>query len=91
MKLAIAALLVAMPMLASTAAFAQALNADDMKWINRCISDNKAEPGGTPEIVRKYCMCMNEKMDKNETQSVTTWEKSHPQERTACDKEAGWK
>ena len=45
----------------------------------------------TAEITRKYCMCMNEKMENNEKQSITQWEKSHPQERAACDKEAGWK
>ena len=91
MKLTVAALLVAAPLLASTAAIAQTMNADDMKWINRCINDNKNEPGATPEIIRKYCMCMNEKMDNNETQSISTWEKSHPAERKACDKQAGWK
>lgn len=91
MKLTVAALLVAAPLLASTAAFAQTMNADDVKWINQCINDNKGEPGGTPEVVRKYCMCMNEKMSNNETQSITQWEKSHPAERKACDKESGWK
>jgi hypothetical protein len=91
MKLTVAALLVAAPLLASTAAFAQTMNADDVKWINQCINDNKGEPGGTAEVVRKYCMCMNEKMSNNETQSITQWEKSHPTERKACDKEAGWK
>ncbi len=91
MKLTLAALLVAAPLLASTAVFAQTMNADDMKWINRCINDNKGEPGATPEIIRKYCMCMNEKMSNNETQSISTWEKSHPAERKACDAEAGWK
>ncbi|HEY1545001.1 MAG TPA: hypothetical protein VGG01_21595 [Xanthobacteraceae bacterium] len=91
MKLTVAALLVAAPLLASTAAVAQTMNADDMKWINACITDNKGEPGATPEIIRKYCMCMNEKMSNNETQSITQWEKSHPTERKACDKEAGWK
>lgn len=91
MKLTIAALLVAAPLLASTAAVAQTMNADDVKWINQCIRDNKGEPGATPEIIRKYCMCMNEKMDNNEKQSISQWEKSHKTEREACDKEAGWK
>ena len=91
MKLTVAALLVAAPLLASTAAVAQTMNADDVKWINQCINDNKGEPGATAEIIRKYCMCMNEKMSNNETQSITQWEKSHPAERKACDKEAGWK
>ena len=47
---------------ANTPASAQQMNADDLKWINQCINDNKGEPGGTPPIVRAYCMCMNEKM-----------------------------
>jgi len=34
---------------------------------------------------------MNEKMDNNETQSISQWEKSHPRERAACDRESGWK
>jgi hypothetical protein len=88
MRLAIAALLVATPLIAGNAAFA-APSADDVKWINQCIADNKG--GAAADVVRKYCTCMNDKMDNNETQSITQWEKSHPKERTACDKEAGWK
>ena len=76
---------------ASSSALAQRMNADDVKWINQCISDNKGQPGATDPIVRKYCMCMNEKMGTNETQSISTWEKTHKAEREACDKEAGWK
>jgi hypothetical protein len=74
---------------AGSAAFAQAMNADDVKWINQCIADNKG--GASEAIVRKYCMCMNEKMSNNETKSITEWEKTHPAERAACDKESGWK
>ena len=77
--------------LLSGAAMAQSMNADDMKWINRCISDNRGEPGGTPAIVRAYCICMNEKMDSNETRSITQWEKANPGARKACEREAGWK
>ena len=55
----------------------------------RAAQDNKGDaPDG---VVLKYCTCMNNKMSDNETQSITQWEKSHPAERTACDKEAGWK
>jgi hypothetical protein len=75
--------------IAGSPAVAQQLNADDVKWINQCIADNKG--GAAAEIVRKYCMCMNEKMSNNETKSITEWEKTHPAERAACDKEAGWK
>lgn len=67
------------------------MNADDLKWINQCISDNKGEAGGTPAIVRAYCICMNEKMDNNETRSITQWEKANPKARVACEKQAGWK
>jgi hypothetical protein len=67
------------------------MTADDMKWINQCISDNKGEKGGTPAIVRAYCICMNEKMDDNETRSITQWEKANPKARVACEKQAGWK
>ncbi len=70
-------------------ALAQNLSADDVKWINQCIGDNKG--GAAEAVIRKYCMCMNEKMDNNENQSITQWEKTHPKERAACDKESGWK
>ena len=68
---------------------ANAATADDVKWINQCLTDNKG--GAAEEIVLKYCTCMNNKMSNSETQSITQWEKSHPQERAACDKDAGWK
>jgi hypothetical protein len=63
---------------------------DDAKWVAKCVSDNKDANVGV-EIITKYCTCMNNKMDDNETQSITQWEKSHPDERKACDKESGWK
>jgi hypothetical protein len=34
---------------------------------------------------------MNEKMDENETRSISEWEKANPRARAACDKESGWK
>ena len=76
---------------AASPASAQKMNADDLKWINQCINDSRGEPGATPAIARAYCMCMNEKMDDNETRSITQWEKTHPAERKACDAQAGWK
>lgn len=72
-------------------ALAQKMTADDFKWINQCMTDNKKEPGATEEIVRKYCVCMNNKMDNNETLSITQWEKKNPRARAACDKESGWR
>ena len=64
--------------------------ADDMKWISQCLKDN-ADAKVAPEVVTAYCTCMNNKMSDNETQSITTWEKSHPQERADCDRQSGWK
>jgi hypothetical protein len=72
-------------------ASAQQMNADDLKWINQCIQDNRDEPGGTPAVIRAYCVCMNEKMDSKETRSITQWEKSNPAARQTCERQAGWK
>lgn len=71
-------------------ALAQELTADDVKWINQCVRDNKNE-GAKPAVVRKYCICMNDKMDNNEAQSISQWEKTHPKERAECDRVSGWK
>lgn len=83
----IASLIAITAMLTSTCAFA---GADDDAWIKRCIKDN-AKEGATAEVVKKYCTCMNNKMDDNETKSITAWEKTHPDEMKACEKAAGWK
>jgi hypothetical protein len=91
MKHLVAAIIVATSFVVTGPASAQKLNADDMKWINQCIDDNRGEPGATPAITRAYCMCMNEKMDSNESQSISQWEKTHKKERDACGRQAGWK
>ncbi len=88
MKYRAAVLIAAGSLLAVSAAFAT--TADDRKWIAQCVTDNKDE-GQTPQVVLKYCTCMNNKMSDNETQTITQWEKTHKKEREACDKEAGWK
>ncbi len=72
-------------------ASAQKQTADDVKWINQCVDDNKAEPGATLAIAQAYCTCMNEKMDNNESRSISQWEKTHRKERDACSKQAGWR
>lgn len=76
-------------LLAAPGAYADTTE-DDVTWINQCIADNKKE-GATEDVVRKYCVCMNNKMSDGETKSITEWEKTHPDEVKACDKEAGWK
>jgi len=65
-------------------------DANDLKWIAKCLQDN-ATAEVTTDVVVKYCTCMTRKMDKNEMLSVTQWEKTHPTEREACDRESGWK
>ena len=65
-------------------------DSDDAAWIKKCVADNKRE-GASPEVVAAYCSCMNGKMSSDETLSITAWEKTHPTEMAACDKEAGWK
>jgi len=46
MKLAAVVLCLVGSAMAGNAAFAQAMNADDVKWINQCIADNKG--GASP-------------------------------------------
>jgi hypothetical protein len=88
MKFVAVALMLAGSALANSAALAQKMNADDLKWVNQCIDDNKG--GASATVVRAYCICMNEKMDDNETRSITQWEKTHKAEMAACDKQSGW-
>ena len=72
-------------------ASAQKMNADDVKWVNQCIDDSRGVEGYTPARARAYCMCMNEKMDDNETRTITQWEKSHPAAQHDCEQKSGWK
>lgn len=65
-------------------------DADDAKWVAKCVADN-SDAKASPDVVKKYCSCMNDKMSSNETQTISQWEKSHPKEMAACEKEAGWK
>jgi hypothetical protein len=87
MKTTALAIMLAAVAAASAPAFA---GPDDAKWVAQCVSDNKDEKAAV-DVISKYCTCMNNKMSDNETQSITQWEKTHAAERTACDKEAGWR
>lgn len=87
MKIVVLVLMIALSVLSSGLAYA---DSDDVKWIARCLEDNK-DAKVPAEVIQKYCACMNNKMDANETRSITEWEKTHPQERADCDKEAGWR
>ena len=87
MKLRLGTLCLVVLLSATAQAFA---DADDVKWINQCIKDNKDE-GATAAVVRKYCECMNNLMEASETRSITQWEKTHKKERDDCSRKAGWK
>lgn len=71
------------------AAGAPALADDNAKWVAQCMKDN-ADAKVPESVVKKYCVCMNDKMDDNETRTITQWEKANPQARKACEKAAGW-
>jgi hypothetical protein len=62
---------------------------DDVRWINKCISDS-AGISGTMQQKTMYCSCMVAKMDDKETRSVTQWEQANPAEMRDCAKRAGW-
>jgi hypothetical protein len=74
--------------LASTRGGAE--TADDRKWVNQCMADNR-DAKVSVDVVRKYCMCMNDAMDDNETRSITQFERANPKIRAKCDRVSGWK
>jgi len=65
-------------------------DANEIKWIADCMDENMNK-GQSAEVLRKYCECMISKMYDNESESITHWEKSHPQEQKECSYKAGWK
>ena len=72
--------------LASNVAYA---DNDDLKWVAKCIQDNAAATVG-PDVVAKYCACMNSKMSDSESQSISQWEVSHTTEKKQCEAASGW-
>jgi hypothetical protein len=89
MKKSFGVVLFAMTALGASYSAPAFANADDTKWINQCVVDNK-DQGQTTAVTTAYCTCMDNKMSSNETQSITVWEKSHKTEADACSKQAGW-
>jgi len=69
---------------------ATAETADDRKWVNQCLADNR-DAKVSMAVVRKYCECMNDAMDDNETRSITQFERANPKIRARCDRLSGWK
>lgn len=74
----------------SAVAPAVAQTNDDKKWVNQCLKDN-ADAKVSQDVVLAYCVCMNNKMDDNETRSISQWEKANPAAMAACEKASGWK
>ncbi len=64
-------------------------SADDRRWINQCMQDNR-NARVSSSVVRAYCACMNDQMSNNETRSISQWERSHPRERQMCERRSGW-
>ncbi|HEY1962510.1 MAG TPA: hypothetical protein VGG69_08835 [Rhizomicrobium sp.] len=81
---------VALSALSAMSATPAMANADDAKWIGRCVADNQ-DQGQTQGVIAAYCACMNDQMSEDETQSITQWEKTHKKEADMCSKKAGWK
>ncbi|MCX5811877.1 MAG: hypothetical protein NT178_04950 [Proteobacteria bacterium] len=86
MRFAAVVLVLIGSLMASSTVYA---DANDLIRISRCLHDNVGAKVAT-DVVIKYCVCMNNKMNKTETQSVTQWEKTNKVERAGCDRESGW-
>ncbi len=84
-KVAFVLLLLAFTMLTGIA-FARDYDAE---WVSQCMQDNRRE-GVDGDTVMTYCKCMNDKMSDDETESISDWENSHPDEMAECEAEAGW-
>lgn len=69
---------------------ASSSSADDRRWINQCMADNRGARVST-SVVRAYCSCMNDRMSNNETRSISQWERANPRAREACERRAGWR
>jgi len=69
---------------------ASSSSADDRRWINQCMADNRGARVST-SIVRAYCSCMNDRMSNNETRSISQWERANPRAREACERRSGWR
>ena len=82
--------LIAVAVVAMASGLGTAFAADDAARIKQCVADNQGE-GQTAAVVAAYCDCMSKRMSASETQSITTWENSHPNEQKNCSAEAGAK
>ena len=65
---------------------------DDAKWVAKCVSDNADAKNVSVDIISKWCTCMNNEMDNNETRSVSTWETTAEGKvaMAKCDASSGW-
>ena len=63
-RIAVSLWIVALAVSAAAPVCAQQ-TADDRKWIDQCVSDNKDE-GQTPRVIVAYCTCMNNRMSSDQ-------------------------
>jgi len=79
--------LTAFPVLAS----ADALTAADRAWIGTCVERLKNEPAPNEAVKLRYCTCMHEQFDDNQSVTQSEMERMYPPLHRACNREAGWK
>ncbi|MBF0399518.1 MAG: hypothetical protein HQL90_01980 [Magnetococcales bacterium] len=58
--------------------------------VAQCIRDN-ADARVRPSVVRRYCICMDEKMSVHDRRSITEWERHHPRAVAECERISGWR
>ena len=72
----------------SNEAFAQQMNADDLKWVNECIRDNRDEPGGSRDHSR--VLYLHERKDGRQRNPLD-YAVGKGQPSRAARRQAGWK
>jgi hypothetical protein len=58
--------------------------------VNECVDDYSVAESQSPEVTKKYCSCMDQKMGAGETKSVLEWEVLNAPDAASCEKESGW-
>jgi hypothetical protein len=71
-------------------AHAAKLSAADKAWIGKCMDQLKRENANV-KIVRKYCVCMHDMFEDNESVSQSDMEHMFPPVHRSCNKSSGWK
>ena len=62
---------------------------EDQLWTAQCVRDYASSEVATT-VLLKYCMCMTDKMDDEETKPVIEWEQAHSAEKASCMAKVRW-